>query len=108
RLLWGVLILVILGIGAAFLSSRFGASARAKALPVLGTLPDFSLTDRSGRTVTRADLEGKISVADFIFTACSAQCPRVTAEMAKVQAYALPRWPQVRRSEERRVGKGVR
>src|SRR5262249_3943705 len=25
-----------------------------------------------------------------------AQCPRVTAEMAKLQAFALPRWPRVR------------
>jgi uncharacterized membrane protein YozB (DUF420 family)/cytochrome oxidase Cu insertion factor (SCO1/SenC/PrrC family) len=96
RILWGFLILVILGIAAAFVGSRFGPSTRAAALPVLGTLPEFSLTERGGKTVTRADLEGRITVADFIFTSCSAQCPRVSAEMAKLQTFALPRWPRVR------------
>jgi uncharacterized membrane protein YozB (DUF420 family)/cytochrome oxidase Cu insertion factor (SCO1/SenC/PrrC family) len=96
RLLWGFLVLVILGIAAAFLSSRFGASARARSLPILGSLPGFSLTDRSGRAVTRADLEGRVSVVDFIFTSCTAQCPRVTAEMAKLQTFAFSRWPRLR------------
>jgi protein SCO1/2 len=96
RLLWGFLVLVILGIAGAFVASRYGAGARAASLPVLGAVPDFSLTERSGRIVTRADLEGRVSVVDFIFTSCSAQCPRVSAEMAKLQQIALPRWPQVR------------
>jgi protein SCO1 len=96
RLLWGTLVLVILGIAGAYLGSRFSATARAKALPVLGTLPDFSLTERSGRSVGRSDLLGRVSVVDFIFTSCSAQCPAVTAQMAKLQPYALPRWPEVR------------
>ena len=96
RLLWGTLVLVILGIAGAFFGSRFSATARAKALPSLGALPDFSLTERSGRTVRRSDLLGRVSVVDFIFTSCSAQCPAVTAQMVKLQQYALPRWPDVR------------
>ena len=96
RLLWGILLAVILGIAATFFGTRFSATARAKALPVLGTLPDFSLTDRSGRSVSRADLLGHVSVADFVFTSCSAQCPIVTAQMVKIQGYALARWPEVR------------
>jgi len=96
RLLWGILLLVILGVVVAFFGSRFSATARAKSLPILGSLPDFSLTDRSGRAITRSDLLGRVSVADFIFTSCSAQCPRVTAQMARIQDYALSRWPEVR------------
>jgi len=96
RLLWAFLLLVIAGVTVAFLASRFGPAARARGLPVLGTIPDFSLTDRSGRTITRADLMGHVSVADFIFTSCSAQCPQVTAQMAKVQRFALPSWSDVR------------
>jgi len=94
-LLWAVLLLVIGGIVAAYVGTQFGASARAARLPVLGALPDFSLTERSGKSVTRGDLLGKVSVVDFIFTSCAAQCPQVTAQMAKVQSFALPRWKNV-------------
>ena len=46
---------------------------------------DFTLTDRSGREVTAADLRGKVWIASFIFTRCSGPCPQVTAAMADLQ-----------------------
>ena len=94
-ILWAVLLLVIGGVAAAYLGTRFSSSARAARLPVLAELPDFSLTERSGRTFTRQEMLGKVSVVDFIFTNCAAQCPQVTAQMVKVQAFALPRWENV-------------
>ena len=51
----------------------------------LGDVPPFVFTDRSGRPVSNTDLQGKIWVADFIFTTCPGPCPLVTASMAKVQ-----------------------
>ena len=48
-------------------------------------LADFSLTDRTGRTVTRAELAGKILVVDFLFTSCSLTCPEVNRRMAEIQ-----------------------
>ena len=35
--------------------------------PRLGVLPDFHLTERSGRMVGRTDMSGQPWVADFIF-----------------------------------------
>jgi protein SCO1/2 len=52
--------------------------------PVLGEVPDFSFTERSGRTVARKDLLGKVWVADFIFTSCAGTCPVMTSRMAGV------------------------
>jgi protein SCO1/2 len=53
-------------------------------------LGDFTLTERSGREVTAADLRGKVWIASFIFTRCSGPCPQVTATMAKLQeTYAV-------------------
>jgi cytochrome oxidase Cu insertion factor (SCO1/SenC/PrrC family) len=54
-------------------------------LQVLGVVPDFSLIERNGQTVTASQLEGKIWIADFIFTNCSGPCPIITARMAKLQ-----------------------
>ncbi len=48
-------------------------------------LVDFSLTDRAGRNVTRADLDGKIVVASFLLTSCSLTCPAVTSCMEQIQ-----------------------
>jgi protein SCO1/2 len=49
------------------------------------TLGDFSLTDENGRTVTRAELDGKILVVSFLFTGCALTCPEVTKRMAEIQ-----------------------
>jgi len=57
-------------------------------------VPPFSLTERSGRTITNNDLLGKIWVADFIYTTCPGPCPLVSASMAKLQA-ATANDPQV-------------
>jgi protein SCO1 len=51
-----------------------------------GAVPEFSLIERSGKTVTLANLRGTIWVADFIYTACTDTCPLQTVEMGKLQA----------------------
>jgi cytochrome oxidase Cu insertion factor (SCO1/SenC/PrrC family) len=54
-------------------------------LRTYGIVPPFSLTERSGKTITNQDLNGKIWVADFIFTTCPGPCPLISANMAKLQ-----------------------
>jgi protein SCO1/2 len=48
-------------------------------------LVGFSLTDRTGRTVTREDMNGKYLVVDFLFTSCGLTCPVVNRHMAELQ-----------------------
>jgi cytochrome oxidase Cu insertion factor (SCO1/SenC/PrrC family) len=55
----------------------------------------FSLTERSGKTVTDADLKGKVWVASFVFTRCTGPCPQVTATVRSLQA-ELPDSPDLR------------
>jgi len=58
-------------------------------------LADFSLTDRTGRTVNRAELAGKFLVVDFLFTSCSLTCPVVNRCMAQIQQFTAGQ-PDVR------------
>ena len=51
----------------------------------LGTIRDFELTNQSGQLTTRNDLDGKIWVADFIFTSCESICPTMTENLSTVQ-----------------------
>ena len=50
-------------------------------LPVLGTIPEFYFTDSRDKKISRADLDGKVWVADFIFTTCTMACPVLTGNM---------------------------
>lgn len=48
------------------------------------TLPDFELTNQYGDLLTRADLEGRIHVADFFFTSCPTICPKMSRNMLRI------------------------
>jgi protein SCO1/2/putative membrane protein len=60
-----------------------------------GEVGDFALTERSGRTVRKADLLDKVWIASFEFTRCTAGCPQVSATMERLQK-ELKRFPGVR------------
>lgn len=51
----------------------------------LGEIPHFSFTDQSGNTFSSSDVDGKVYVADFIYTSCEASCPMMTSQLTKVQ-----------------------
>ena len=48
-------------------------------------IQDFRLVDQQGDTLTLADVEGRILVADFFFTTCPTICPKMTSQMTRVQ-----------------------
>lgn len=64
--------------------------AAPRALPILSTLPDFSLLDQGGRAVSKESLAGGPFIADFIFTRCPAACPRLTAKMKELAGRLPP------------------
>ena len=70
-------------------SSRVGGGSvderPLEGLQVFGTVPSFSLIERSGQRVTREGLMGKIWIANFIYTNCPDTCPLQTANMAQLQ-----------------------
>lgn len=59
--------------------------APAAPLPVLGTVPAFELIDQSAAPFASHTLDGKVWVANFIFTRCPTICPTFTAKMASIQ-----------------------
>lgn len=97
--------LVLLGISAVIIYLFYNALQPQKTLPVYSpamvneelvaqeiqhirkyhTIADFSLTNQNGETVTQADYEDKIYVADFFFTTCPTICPIMTKNMAGLQ-----------------------
>lgn len=49
------------------------------------TIPVFSFTNQDGETITEKTVEGKIYVANFMFTSCGSICPRMTDNMKILQ-----------------------
>jgi protein SCO1/2 len=85
RLIWAGF---AVGISAVILASVFSLRRSTSfdgGLPTLGNLPDFSLVERSGRAITRADLAGHPWIANFIFTQCAGVCPVLSKRMAQLQ-----------------------
>src|ERR1700722_6641902 len=63
--------------------------ARKIALPVIGKIADFTLTNQDGKITTLTDLTNHVWIADIIFTRCAGPCPIMTGHMKSVQN-ALP------------------
>ena len=61
------------------------ACSREKPLAVLGQIPQFQLTSQEGNPFSRAELDGHVWVADFIFTNCEGPCPRMSSHMHSIQ-----------------------
>ncbi|MGH7411839.1 MAG: SCO family protein [Candidatus Methylomirabilis sp.] len=97
KVLWGALILVLVGVVGAGTrsvlreraSARLTLSDKSARPPIHGLVPDFSFSERSGRSVERVDLLGKIWIVNLIYTHCPDTCPLQGAEMAKLQADLL-------------------
>ncbi len=72
-----VILLAVVGAAGIFLLQK-----PVSELPIYARVPDFVLTERSGRNVSLSDLAGRPWIADFIFTRCAGQCPMISSGMA--------------------------
>lgn len=86
RVVWAVFAVVLLTIG----SAAFFIESHRVTLPVVGPLRPFSLTNQAGASVSLASIQGAAGVVNVIFTACPTQCPKLTAQMARIQSRMPP------------------
>lgn len=92
RVLWiGLGLTAALLVLAFLLATLKMGAALGKPLPVYGGVADFTLTNQDGRPISRADLRGKVWVADIIFTRCPGPCLKMTRQMSQLQAALPPR-----------------
>ena len=88
-LIWvalGGIIIVIAGVN---LWSMFSTKPAISTESGTASVPDFNLTNQQGQPLRLSDMEGKIWIADFIFTNCPTICPAMTQEMARLQSEFL-------------------
>lgn len=88
-LLWCLLGAVLIGVTVAFLVRQAGGGWGPVAQPGFidprVPLSDFTLTEAGGQPLGRANLLGKVWIADFIFTHCAGPCPLMSQKMKRLQ-----------------------
>lgn len=57
---------------------------RPAELSKLWPVPDFKLTTQQNKPLTRADLAGKVWVADFFYASCPGPCPMMQSRLAEI------------------------
>jgi protein SCO1/2 len=54
-------------------------------LPSYGSVPHFTFTDENGYSYGSNNLEGKVYIANFMFTSCQTSCPLLLKKVQTVQ-----------------------
>jgi len=90
-----IFLIVALLLGGAVMMFRKSEQRCTMTQPPIAEVPDFSFTTQEGKTLTKADLLGKVWVADFIFTRCAGPCPVMTSHMADL-ASQVSKTPNVK------------
>ncbi|MGI8436063.1 MAG: SCO family protein [Chthoniobacterales bacterium] len=57
----------------------------ARKISNYGTVPPFQLTNQNGKLFGSRQLQGKIWIADFVFTSCPGPCPMISSRMSELQ-----------------------
>ena len=58
-------------------------------------IPPFSFINQNNDTITNADYDGNIYIANFIFTTCPTICPAMTINMRYIQ-HELSKYPNIK------------
>lgn len=81
-LVTGGVLVVILAVFATLVLRQ--AESSKNQLPVLGVMPEFSFVNQDGEPFGSAQMMGKVSVVDFMFTRCQSACPIMAKEMGRL------------------------
>ena len=79
-----IIALVILIFGIWALPKIMGKFSK-KELVKFEKVPDFEFTNQNGKIIGNKDFEGKVFVVEFFFTTCPTICPKMNANMVKIQ-----------------------
>lgn len=54
-------------------------------LPVIAQVPDYELISENGQRFGSKDLKGRVYLANFVFARCPSVCPKMLADLEKIQ-----------------------
>ena len=54
-------------------------------LPIIAQVPDYELISENGQRFGSKDLKGRVYLANFVFARCPSVCPKMLADLEKIQ-----------------------
>ena len=83
---WSILLLLFIA-AAAFTAGWMlrAEPPRKVALPVMGRVPEYTLTNQLGREVSSSSFDGKVRVVSFLFTYCRGYCPLIAHNLMSIE-----------------------
>jgi protein SCO1/2 len=91
RWLWALAIGAMIPIAAVdgfFFGQRHEAREKTT-LPVLGTAPEYQMTNQLGEMVRSSSLRGKVQLVTFLFPYCTTLCPLIVAHLVNLENLGL-------------------
>ena len=86
KLIFSIFLLILISSGIwTWIWLKSNQSGNGKSLPAYATLSDFSLVDQNNDPISLKTFNGKIWIADFIFTRCAGPCPILSSHMQRMQ-----------------------
>ena len=86
KLIFSIFVLILISSGIwTWIWLKSNQSGNGKSLPAYATLSDFSLVDQNNDPISLKTFNGKIWIADFIFTRCAGPCPILSSHMQRMQ-----------------------
>ena len=86
KLIFSIFLLILISSGIwTWIWLKSNQSGNGKSLPAYATLSDFSLVDQNNDPISLKTFNGKIWIADFIFTRCAGPCPILSSYMQRMQ-----------------------
>lgn len=79
-----VVIALALGFGGGYWYAH-GRGGSASSMPVLGTAPEYTLTNQLGAKVDSKSFAGKVQVVSFLFPYCTDYCPLIAAHLVSLE-----------------------
>jgi protein SCO1/2 len=61
------------------------SALRQRTVSSYGEVPAFQLTNQNGQPFGSGQLDGKIWIADFVYTTCPGPCPMISGRMSELQ-----------------------
>lgn len=61
------------------------SALRQRTVSSYGMVPAFQLTNQNGQAFGSGQLNGKIWIADFVYTTCPGPCPMISSRMSELQ-----------------------
>ena len=76
-------LLLVIGFGAGYMYKW--KRENSNKLPVLGKVPDYTLTNQLGKKVSSDTFKGKIRVVTFLFPYCNEYCPLIALNLVSLE-----------------------